>query len=88
MTYTIDIRQRRQATIPNAVLVQLGVGVGDSLEIEVSGKKAIVTPKKQVALEALAEIQKAFRQSKIPMSTFINEVDKQRLVVAKSFTDN
>lgn len=85
MTYTIEVRQRRQATIPNAILLALGVGVGDSLEIQVLGKKAIVTPKKQVALDALDEIQKSFRQSKISMSAFLKNVEKQRLEVAKSF---
>jgi bifunctional DNA-binding transcriptional regulator/antitoxin component of YhaV-PrlF toxin-antitoxin module len=78
MTYTIDIRQRRQATIPSAVLVQLGVGVGDSLEIEVSGKKAVVTPKKQIALEALAEIQKAFQKSPISEKEMLDSIDKSR----------
>lgn len=44
-----------------------------------------IRQKRQIALDALTEIQKAFRESKIPMSTFTNEIDKQRLEVAKSF---
>lgn len=87
MNYTVDIRPRRQVTIPNAILNQLGVGIGDSLEIEIQGKEAIVKPKKQVALDALKEIQRAFRNSKIPMSAFVNDAEEQRLEVAKSFPD-
>ncbi len=65
MSYTIDIRQRRQVTLPNEVLKQLGVAVGDSIEIKVEGKKAILKPKKQIALEVLKEIQRIVRESGI-----------------------
>jgi bifunctional DNA-binding transcriptional regulator/antitoxin component of YhaV-PrlF toxin-antitoxin module len=85
-TYILDIRPRRQATFPNAILKELGLEVGDSFEIEVQGKKAILTPKKQIALNALNEIREAFKESRIPMSAFMKEVDKQRLTVAKSFS--
>ena len=87
MTYTIDIRPRRQATFPSAVLSALGLTVGDSIQIEISGNKAILTPKKQIALNALKEIQKVFRESKIPMSEFMDQINRDREVKAKSFGD-
>ncbi|KKQ42599.1 MAG: Transcriptional regulator, AbrB family [Microgenomates group bacterium GW2011_GWC1_37_8] len=65
MSYTIDIRQRRQVTLPNEVLKQMGVTVGDSIEIKVEGKKAVLKPKKQIALEALKEMQRIVRESGI-----------------------
>lgn len=64
-SYLIDIRQRRQTTIPGAVLAQLGVGIGDSLEITVTGNKATLIPQKQIALNALNEIQSAFASSQV-----------------------
>jgi len=65
MTYTIDIRQRRQVTLPNELLKQMGISVGDSIEIKVEGKKAVMKSKKQIALEALKEIQRIVKESGI-----------------------
>ena len=66
MNFTIDIRSRRQATFPAPLLELMGINIGDALEIEVAGKKAILKPKKQVALDALKAIQAAFQKAKIP----------------------
>ncbi len=77
-SYLIDIRQRRQTTIPSAVLTQLGVGVGDSLEISVSGNKATLIPQKQIALNALREIQSVFASSGVKESEMQNLVDENR----------
>ncbi len=77
-SYLIDIRQRRQTTIPSAVLNQLGVGVGDSLEISVSGNKATLIPQKQIALNALREIQSVFASSGVKESEMQDLVDKSR----------
>lgn len=88
MTYTIDIRPRRQATFPSAVLTALGLTVGDSIQIKVENGKAILTPQKQVALNALAEIQRAFRDSKITEKELMKEIDEQRLETAKLYSRN
>ena len=64
-SYLIDIRQRRQATFPSEVLKQLNIGVGDSLELELMKDKAVIRPKKQIALNALREIQEAFSKAKV-----------------------
>ena len=77
-SYLIDIRQRRQATIPSAVLSQLGVGVGDSLEISVSDNKATLIPQKQIALNALQEIQSIFANSDVKESEMQKLVDDSR----------
>lgn len=80
MNYLIDIRQRRQTTIPSAVLAQLGVGVGDSLEIVVNGKEATIKPRKQAALDALKEIQEAFKESRLDQRILKKAVEENRLV--------
>lgn len=87
MTYTINIRPRRQATFPSEILTALGLTVGDSVEVKVVNDRAILTPKKKIALDALNEIKKAFRESKIPMSEFMDKINRDREVKAKSFGD-
>lgn len=79
-TYTLDIRPRRQATFPNAILKELGLSIGDSFVIEVDGKKAILTPKKQFALNALKEIQEAFKNSGISEEEMQASLSKSREV--------
>ncbi len=61
-----------------AVLNQLGVGIGDSLEISVSGNKATLIPQKQIALNALQEIQSVFASSGIKESEMQKLVDESR----------
>jgi len=68
MNFTIDIRPRRQATLPSALLQIMGVSVGDQLEVMIKDKQAVIKPKKQIALEALNAIQKAFKDSGISLS--------------------
>lgn len=78
MTYTIQIRPRRQTTLPLELLQQLDVGVGDRLQIEVSRGKAFIKPQKQAALDAFKEIQQAFAGKNIRESELQQAVIKQR----------
>lgn len=57
------LRQRRQITLPRKVCEQLGIEVGDALELSVENGALIITPSKQLALDALQEIQAAFARS-------------------------
>lgn len=77
-TYTIDIRPRRQATIPRTLLQQVGVGVGDQFVASVQNATVVLKPKKQVFLDALAALQKAFQESGIPESEFQEAIKKDR----------
>lgn len=87
-TYTIDIRPRRQTTIPQALLQQVGVGVGDQLIASVENAAVVLKPKKQVFLNALKAIQKAFRESGIPESEFQEAIKRDREEYArKSYPD-
>jgi bifunctional DNA-binding transcriptional regulator/antitoxin component of YhaV-PrlF toxin-antitoxin module len=64
-TYTVNVRPRRQATIPRELLKKLDVGVGDSFKAYVKDNKLIFKPKKQIAMDALKELQKAVQESGI-----------------------
>ncbi len=77
-TYTIDIRPKRQATFPRALLEEVGANVGDKLEAKVDGKQIIIKPKKQVFLDALKEIQKAFKESGISEKEMQDNLKKIR----------
>lgn len=48
MTFTIDIRTRRQATFPEELLRVMGVTVGDQLEVTVKDKQAVIKPKNRL----------------------------------------
>ena len=59
----IVLRPKRQVTLPKEICDQLGIGPGDVLEMTVEDSTIIARPRKTVALEALKEIQQAFRRS-------------------------
>jgi len=57
------LRQRRQLTLPREVCQQLGITVGDRMELTVEGDALIARPAKRLALDALQEIQRAFAEA-------------------------
>lgn len=59
------LRPKRQITIPKEICEQLGVNQGDVLELTVNNSIMIAKPKKNIALDALREIQNAFKRSGI-----------------------
>lgn len=65
MTYLINIRERRQVTLPKKVLDQLLVGQGDRLVVKVVDQNLIATPVKNQTLLTLKAIQQAFKKAKI-----------------------
>ena len=77
-TYTINIRPRRQATFPKKLLEELGVDVGDDFEAYTEEKKIVLKPKKQIALEAFKELQKAVQESGISKKEMLENLDKIR----------
>jgi len=77
-TYTIDIRPRRQTTIPEAILQRVGVGVGDQFIATVENTAVVLKPKKQVFLDSLKAIQKAFQESGIPEKEMQDNLKKIR----------
>ena len=61
----IVLRPKRQVTLPKEICDHLGIGPGDVLELTVEDSTIVARPRKMVALEALKEIQQAFRRSGI-----------------------
>ncbi|MBI4286546.1 MAG: AbrB/MazE/SpoVT family DNA-binding domain-containing protein [Chloroflexi bacterium] len=61
----VMLRPKRQVTLPRKICEQLGIGPGDVLELTVEDATLIARPRKNVALEALKEIQQAFQRSGI-----------------------
>lgn len=71
MTYTLDIRQRRQVTLPRDLLLRWNLDEGDKLRIEIKdGYQATMIPQKKVALDALGEIQEIFAKSGLAEKEF------------------
>lgn len=85
-TYKLDIRDRRQVTFPQELLALWQVGVGDSLEIDIQEKKAYIKPQKQIALDALSELQRVFTISKVSQKQLQESINKQRLQKANDQT--
>ncbi len=61
----VVLRPKRQVTLPKEICDQMGIQPGDVLELTVEDSTLIARPRKMVALEALKEIQKAFKRSGI-----------------------
>ena len=59
----IVIRPKRQVTLPKDICDQLGIETGDVLELTVENSVITARPRKTAALEALKEIQQAFKRS-------------------------
>ncbi|MDO9333963.1 MAG: AbrB/MazE/SpoVT family DNA-binding domain-containing protein [Dehalococcoidales bacterium] len=61
----VVVRPKRQVTLPKEICRQLKITPGDTLEISLEDSKLVARPKKKIALEALSEIQQAFKRSGI-----------------------
>jgi AbrB family looped-hinge helix DNA binding protein len=71
------VRDRRQITLPAEVMKELGLKVGDAVEIEVEERTARITPSKEVALDALKELRRIFAESGISEKEF--QADLRRI---------
>lgn len=65
MAFVIDIRDRRQITLPADLLKELSLSVGDKLAFQVSNQKLIAKPIKNQSLETLKALQKTFFKANI-----------------------
>lgn len=83
MTATLSIRPRRQITLPLEFLEAVGVSVGDRLEANLNGNQIVLKTKKDVFLDALAEIQKSVKASGVKEKVLQNAAKQQREQWAK-----
>lgn len=65
----VVLRPKRQVTLPREICDRLGIGPGDVLEMTVEDSVIVARPRKMIALEALKEIQQAFKRSGITEGT-------------------
>jgi bifunctional DNA-binding transcriptional regulator/antitoxin component of YhaV-PrlF toxin-antitoxin module len=65
MTVILNVRQRGQVTFSPLLLAKMGIGVGDRLVAKVQNNQVVLKPQKQVALDALKELQKIIQESGI-----------------------
>ncbi len=86
--YTLNIRPKRQATFPAELLAKVGVAVGDQLVAEVSDSKILLKPKKQVALDALKEIQRIIKESGVPEEELQRAAQKDREKWAQKYASS
>jgi antitoxin component of MazEF toxin-antitoxin module len=77
-TYILNIRPKRQTTLPDMLLKQLDLDIGDKLKAEIKNDRIVLTPQKRVALDAFDEIQKIFAESSIPEREMQNNLKKIR----------
>jgi len=66
----VTLRPRRQLTLPADVCEALHLEIGDRLEVELVEHGLLVRPKKELAIESLREIQRAFAASGITEAEF------------------
>ncbi len=59
----VVVREKRQITLPADLCRQLGIRVGDHLEVTLEGDALIARPKKTIARQALRELQAVFASS-------------------------
>ena len=61
----LTLRPKRQLTLPKAICRQLGLKVGDILNVTVEGDHLVARPVRNAALDALQEIRQIFQESKV-----------------------
>lgn len=86
--YTLNIRPKRQATFPAELLAKVGVTVGDQLLAEISGQKIVLRPKKQIALDALVEIQRIIKESGVPEEKLQKAAQEDRKKWAQKYVSS
>ena len=80
----IVLRPKRQVTLPRGICDQLGIVVGDKLELVLDGSTLIARPKKVVALEALREIRETFKRSGVTEKELLKAGLKTRQELTKN----
>lgn len=82
MAFIVNIRNRRQITLPADVLNQLGLSVGDSLAVQIKKQELIIKPIREQTMDTLKAIQKVFQKANISE----NELQKSGRDVRKKLS--
>jgi len=65
MPYITNIRDRRQVTLPAAMLQKLSLSVGDKLAFQIEDKKLVAKPIKVQSIDTMKSIQQVFQKAGI-----------------------
>jgi antitoxin component of MazEF toxin-antitoxin module len=84
---TINIRQRRQVTLPAKLLKQLSVGVGDQLVMSVQDNALVAKPTKNVVVHALDAVQQALEKAGVSEKELQAEGSKVRQQLVSNLYD-
>jgi antitoxin component of MazEF toxin-antitoxin module len=78
MNYIVDIRDRRQVTLPVDILSQLRLAIGDSLVLSIDNQRITAKPLKKQSIETLAALQSVIQKTGVSESEFQNNGRKIR----------
>ena len=74
----VTIRSRRQVTLPAEVCDELGLAIGDQLEVKVEEGLIVARPQKLAASEALNQIRRIFAEYGPSLDELLQEAEKIR----------
>ena len=81
----IVLRDKRQLTLPRDICEQLGIGPGDQLTVYVEDGVLVAKPNKAIALEALHELQRMFKESDITLKEMLDNGRRIRRELVKEY---
>ena len=81
----IVLRDKRQLTLPRDICEQLGIGPGDKLTLYVEDGALVARPNKTIALEALHELQRLFKESDITLKELLENGRRIRRELVKEY---
>ena len=86
MNFIVNIRDRRQVTIPKEILMNLGVTVGDKMVFDLKENEIRLKPQKQMVIDSLKAIQKAFKDSGVSKKEILRSGEEiRRKLVAERY---
>jgi AbrB family looped-hinge helix DNA binding protein len=81
----IVLRDKRQLTLPREICEQLGIEPGDKLTLYVEDGVLVARPNKTIALEALHELQRMFKESDITLKELLENGRRIRRELVKEY---
>jgi len=81
----IVLRDKRQLTLPRDICDQLGIQPGDQLTVYVEDGVLLAKPNRAVALEALHELQRMFKESDITLKELLENGRRIRKELVKEY---
>jgi AbrB family looped-hinge helix DNA binding protein len=81
----IVLRDKRQLTLPREICEQLGIGPGDKLTLYVEDGALVAKPNKTIALDALHELQRMFKESDITLKELLENGRRIRRELVKEY---